>query len=789
MFSRNALLLGAAAVALALAAGPCAFAQAAAPHTAAPATGGPADQGAPVNKASVNKASVNEASGNEIVVTASKRSEKLQDVPSSITAISGAALQSIGAVDFRDYASLVPGLSQRDSGAAGLGTVIIRGLNSGNQQTTNTAAFYIDDTPFSASGFLALGSAVTPAPELADIDHIEVLEGPQGTLYGANSLGGLIRIVTRKPSLTTYSGSMTAEYDTVDGGGDGGLIRGTVNLPIITDQLGASITGYYRHAPGFTDNVGTGTKDVNDADMGGGRIALRWRPIDRLTVDFSGLYQATHSNGYAYEDLQPGSFAPVYGPYKYNSFLDLGSTVHYDLFDLNAAYKTDLGTATFLISQGDYHVKYAIDATSPYVAGARGYVNALAGGTVFGQSINTVLPANSYAVGQYSPNVDKTTTEARFTSRRFGAVEFMAGVFYTAEQSRYLADIYGFSGTTKQPLPGRDTDILITTTGSKFEEIAGYGDVTIYLTDRLDITGGIRYAEEHQHDYTGGLGGITYYFPRTPTDLRFTDDPVNYLATLRFRLTPDISTYLRYATGFRPGGPQTNPAPPAGAQTQIQPDTTTNYEGGVKGTLWKGRLSFDASVYHIDWDNIQLNTLYNGIILQGNAGQAEVDGVELQGQYRPLTGLTIGADLGWTDARITQISAATTATVGAHEGDDLPFTPRYTAGLTADYVWPLTARMDASVGGTLRYSSKSPSNFPALEAPGERYLPSLTTVDLRASVHTGRYTVQFRIENLGDQHGFTTLGTTLTSPRPEGTGGEATVIRPRMFALSLTAAF
>jgi outer membrane receptor protein involved in Fe transport len=174
---------------------------------------------------------------NEIVVTASRRAERLQNVPSAITALEGSTLEAIGAQTFRDYSTLIPGLSQRDLGNPGQGTIIIRGLNTGPQSITNTAATYIDEAPFSASGFLSAGAILTPDPDIADLDRIEVLKGPQGTLYGANSLGGLIRIITTRPDASRFSGRVWGEATTVDGGDTGYAVRGSVNVPLVTDRL------------------------------------------------------------------------------------------------------------------------------------------------------------------------------------------------------------------------------------------------------------------------------------------------------------------------------------------------------------------------------------------------------------------------------------------------------------------------------------------------------------------------------------------------------------------------
>ena len=216
----------------------------------------------------------------EIVVTASKREERLRDVPSAISALTSQTMETQGIKDFRDYATLVPGLAQRDLGAPGLGTVILRGLNTGPAQSTPTTAFYIGETPFTAAGFITNAALFTPAPDFADLARIEVLKGPQGTLYGASSLGGLVRFVLKKPDTSRLSGDVRAEVSAVDGGSMGYGVHAAINLPLVTDTLALRASGFYRRAPGFTDNVGTGTQNVNKSDLYGGRAALRrHRPL------------------------------------------------------------------------------------------------------------------------------------------------------------------------------------------------------------------------------------------------------------------------------------------------------------------------------------------------------------------------------------------------------------------------------------------------------------------------------------------------------------------------------
>jgi len=704
------------------------------------------------------------ALSDEIIVTASKRSERLRDVPASITALSGSTLEHLGVTSFRDYASLVPGLSQRDSGAPGLGTIIIRGLNTGSSQTTNTTAFYIDDTPFSASGYLSQGGYLTPEPELADIDHIEVLKGPQGTLYGASSLGGLVRVVTKKPDLENFSGSARAELSSTDGGNMGYLLRATVNVPIVTDTIAATFTAYHRRLGGFIDNVTTGDKNINSSNLSGGRVAVLAKLSDRLKIEASGLIQNIDSNGYAFERLAPNSLDPLFGPYQFNSFKNIGSTIRYRIADLTATYDTDIGALTATGSYGQYSALFGDDGTTAYLAGARSFLTTRAM-PLFGVPLNTLLPADSHLQTAFSPHMKKYTSEGRFTSKRLGPVEFIAGVFYTNEKSYYPSSLTVYPGSGS--IPATRNPLLYSNTLSNYQEYAGFGNLTFYLTDRLDVTGGVRYAHNNQQDETGGPGAVTYYVPRATADFKASDNSTTYLATLRWRPTNHFSAYLRAASGYRPGGPQTNPTPPAGAQTTILPDTVWNYEGGIKGSFLDGTLTIDASVYHIDWKNIQLNSTINGIVLPGNGGKAKVDGAESEIQVHPSRDLTIGANFGYTHARLTSISPGTATALGAHDGDDLPFTPKVTAAITVDQNIPLNDTVKAYVGGTLRFQSDMPNAFGV--QTGSQHLPEITTVDLRAGIDFGRYSIDARVANLTNRLAILTVAP----------GNEATVMRPR----------
>ncbi len=715
---------------------------------------------------------------NDIVVTASKREERLQDVPTAITAVTGEAIEAMGVTSFRDYASLIPGLTQRDTGSPGLGTIILRGLNSGPQQTSNTAGYYIDDTPFSASGYLAVSGLMTPEPELAEIERIEVLKGPQGTLYGAGSLGGLIRVVTKKPDPSRLYGTVRGEVSDVDGGEMGFLLRGTINVPVAADTVAISATGYYRRLPGFVDNVTTGTRNVNRSNVSGGRIALFAEPAPDLKINISGQYQDIKSFGSSSLETLPGSFIPAYGGYAYSAFRDFGSRVKYRLGSASVEYDTGIGTVTAAASYAKYNVSLRADYTSVYIPTARAVLGPVSQ-LLFGAPIDTILPASTLAEGLINPAAEKYSAELRFASKRLGPVEFLAGLFYTDEDSIYITTVTPFTAADA-PLQAPFQTLIRATTTSKYKEIAGFGNLTFYLTDALDVTGGIRYARNDQVSGTGGPGGVTYFRPRTPLTFKFEDDATTYLATVRWRPARNLSLYARAASGYRPGGPQTNSAPPPGAQTFVRPDSVWNYEAGIKGSALNGTFSFDASIYHIDWDDIQLNTLVNGFVLGGNAASATVDGFELQLQARPSHLLTVGANVGHTNARLKAITPAAAAVTGASAGDRLPLTPPWTAAVIADHAIPLSDTMDGNVGATLRFQSATASTYKLLDPTATQKLPEITTVDLRASVtFDKRFTAQVRVENLFDVLAFTNI---------DASGG-GVVIRPRTISLGLSANF
>lgn len=702
-------------------------------------------------------------SGNaEIVVTASKRTQKLRDVPSAITVLSSDFLEQQGANTIRDYATLTPGLLVRDQGNPGIGTVIIRGLSTGSGSQSATSVVYFDEIPFGSNSYVA------PQPELADIESIEVLKGPQGTLYGASNLGGVVRIISKKADASSFSGNARIEATTIDGGGSGYMARATLNVPIVLDRLAARVSGFYRKVPGFADNVGTNNKNVNDGESVGARIALRWTPTDNLSVDVTGQIQRISADGYAYQANANGTIDPIYGQRQYNMFFDAGSEVKYKTVAVTIDYDVGIGTLTATGSYNKSLSYFDRDTNGPFASLL----------PLFGYPAGTGLALPTHI------DIGKTTGEVRFVSNRLGRIEFLAGAFATRENKDGTVRVNAYDAATMTPVAGDAFLLLRADTIGKYDEVAAFGNATFYFTDNLDVTGGLRYS--HIENYNASIsGGLLYGAPSLPPRVTdHTDNVVTYLATLRWRPTSRISAFIRAASGFRPGLAQNNPNPPPDAQTSIRPDTVWNYEAGLKGSAFGGKLNFDASVYHIDWKDVQLTGVYNGLVLGANAGKAEVDGAEASVSLLPTEKLTLRGSVGYADARITRISPQATASVGARAGDPLPLNPKWTASLVADQRVPLAADLEAEFGGTLRYESKKFTAYPASRPDVNVRLPSITTVDLRAGLRHGNYHLQFRAENIFDRNGVInslTTGATLPS--------NATIIRPRTFILAASAEF
>ncbi len=701
----------------------------------------------------------------QVVVTATKQRETLQNTPVGLTVITSARIRELGIKGFNDYMQYVPSLQISSEGGTGLGVPIIRGLYSGPEQTTSTVGVYIDETPLTPSSAGFPGTLVMPDPDLTDVRNIEVLKGPQGTLYGASSLGGLIRIVTAKPSLKRFSGEAGISGSAVAGGGDGYGVHGWVNIPLIGHELALRLSAFDRLDPGFMTNVLTHQDNVNTARVQGGAATLRFSPTARLDIDFNASYQDIHNNSLAGSDLNAQTLQPLEGKYEYSAFTNTNIDTSFLIGNVTATYRLDAGTITDSTSYARYNSAQVFDYT-----------------TLYGPILGFVSPEAVF--GHIAPRMNKYTEELRFNSNRMGAFSFLGGLYYTYERDTYGFVMNGVDGLNGAPLPVPLYDLLTGDTTNHYREYAAYGDVTWHFARRWDATAGIRESHNSQSGATNG-GGLLAGGAGVSRS-RSANSDTTYLATVKWRPMAELTAYLRAASGYRPGGPQFSAA--AGVPSSFGPDTVWDYEAGAKGAWLEGRLSADADVYRMNWSNIQLNALVNGLTVTGNGGNAHSQGVEFQSQYAPLHGLVLSANAAYDETRIDSISANSDA--GAQVGDPLPNTPKWSGALAADYSAPL-GRVVGIVGATYHYQGTASSSFSGVNSYIDARIPAYSEVDLRTGLQWRRYRLMFRVSNLLDKYALSNISLTQLIPGDpfDPVYGSGVPLQPRTYQLSLEARF
>jgi outer membrane receptor protein involved in Fe transport len=697
-------------------------------------------------------------SSEEIVVTAQKRSERLIDTPQSVTAISAKDLAKLSATQFADFANTVPGLQFTTQGP-GKTAINLRGVTTG-VDVAQTVGIYVDDVPYGSSGAFANAAQLALDVGLFDLDRVEVLRGPQGTLYGASSMGGVLKYVTNAPSLSSFGGSAQAGVSGTHDGGTNYNGAAVVNIPIVEDKIALRASGYYARNGGYVDNVATGQKDVDSGRIYGTRLDLLIKPVDDLSIRITGFGQNIHRNGSLYSSYTL-SGVPVDGSLDQTHPLPELYNSGFRLISGNISYDFGGATLTSISSYQTLRVNQLNDASQLYgpLLGLLGVPGVAAVG--FGNITST----------------KKFTEEARLASSTGRKLEWLLGAFYTHEKSDNLqwADIYG-PGKVLLPI-----NLVTAQLPSLYQEYAVFGDLTYHLTDKFDVTGGVRYAHSNQAFEQIATGLVVGSQPKAYAH----DGVVTYLANARYHFDRDVTAYARFATGYRPGGPNFKAIDPATGQllapTTFKSDTLNSYELGFKAQTADRSFSIDASVYYIDWKNIQVATAANGISVEANAGNAHIKGAELTLVARPDRGTTISGAFAYNDGYLTADNPA----LGATRGERLPNAAHFTATLNADYVLA-SSPLKPTAGATLRYVSDRAASFDHNAAVPQYRLPAYTTIDLRVGLSLGPVDGQVFVHNLFDVRGQLSA---LTFVSALGGPAQITILQPRTIGLSLTTHF
>jgi outer membrane receptor protein involved in Fe transport len=756
----------------------------------------------------------------EIVVTANKlNAQKVLDIPVSIQAIGGEALQAAGVSGIMDVAGEIPGLSIQDLGP-GDKKYVIRGINSTGDATTGV---YYGEAVISGSN-ADDGGGFESDIRLYDLNRIEVLRGPQGTLYGASSMSGTIRFVPNSPDLNTLGGYLTTEGSQTAHASGNYNINGEVNLPLIDGVLAVRLVGWKLYDSGYINqtrvgagvtgltNIGTAkapnfqtlpvkgigfVKGVNDDDVGGGRAIVRFHPTDELTIDANYTSQTETSGGSSrytpagVAAFSGGPIPPIQGCDLCNTDVTLSPwSDNLKVFGLTVEYKTAIGTVTGTTNQYNRTTDFTFDSTPVLV------------------SFNVPVPAETL-----EPRTRKVnSSELRFASDLNFPVNFVAGVFREHETQDLAVQVIttGGNGLVTGPFststaddaldfPGVGNTFFGRTDTRSDTQYAGFGEATWKITDAWTAVAGLRYFTEtlngvqtQTHPF-GGFPGAPNLVPVLDPEQTF--NKVTWKINSSYKFNEELLGYGTISTGFRSGGLNAVSEPFEPIPAAYSPDSLTNFELGAKGRVFGGLFDYQADVYFIKWDNIQVQetTADAAFVYQGNAGTAHVKGVEFEFTAHPLQYLSATFAGSYQDAYLVQGASPAqyelNKTLG-RTGDGIPNVPRFQANFGLNYRRPIMNGWEGMAATDLSYRGRENSYFSsAVLSVG----PPLVYENVPLSPYS---LVNLRLGVIKDLWSVTAFARNLTNKRAQVSAINSSqdpdallTVRPRTIGLTATRKF
>jgi iron complex outermembrane recepter protein len=760
-----------------------------------------------------------------IIVTAQRRSENLQEVPLSIQAFGTEALEDLGITDFDDYVRFLPSVSYSSFGP-GFAQVYMRGVASGGDGNHSgslpSVGIYLDEQPITTiQGALDV--------HLYDIARVEALAGPQGTLYGASSQAGTLRIITNKPDATQFEAAYDLEGSTVSDGGSGYIAEGFVNVPL-SESAAIRLVGWKRHDPGYIDNIDVARtfpvsgitvnntrpkNDYNDVDTMGARAALKLDLGDTWTITPTLMGQEQEANGsFGYDS--------TVGDLKLSHRFPETSRDRWT----QAALAVEGKISNFDLLYSGSYLKRDVDTQQDYSDYSFWYDECCGYGAYIYDDDGALIDPSQHIEGK--DRYKRQTHELRISSPSENRFRFVAGVFAQRQehdiQQNYIVDDFS-SVFTVTGWPGT---IWLTEQERIDRDSAVFGEVSFDVTDALTVTGGLRYFKSENSlegyfgfsdDFSGsGKSGETLCSfnagderfdtsswvpfsnigtaPCSNLDKRVEEKDTIHKLNVAYNFDADRMIYATWSRGFRPGGINRN-----GSLPPYLADFLTNYELGWK-TMWAGnRIRFNGAVFSQEWEDFQFSLLgLNGLTDIKNANQARLNGIEMDLSWLVTDGLTINGGAAWMDAELTENycgfvdeetdQPVTDCPVGSElapdgpespKGTQLPVTPKFKGNLTARYEFPL-ASFDAHVQSSLIYVGKRWADLRILERGILGQMPSYTTVDFSTGMSNGTYSFELFVNNATDERAEITR----FSQCAEAVCGEQTYIvtnLPRNFGL------
>jgi outer membrane receptor protein involved in Fe transport len=783
-------------VSLALAASAATFFSAPAlAQTAANAAAPSADIGIPAS----SPAASGQAQLAEVVVTALKRSTNIQQTPVSMSAIGAQQLTDQGITDSSQLSRVAPNLII-NQGSNGTDRLTIRDIYAAGEPTVG---LYYDDTPVTGSvGVTSDAGGSTPDIQLFDVQRVEVLRGPQGTLYGAGSMAGTVRLIFNQPNLRQFGGTAAAQVDSVTGGDVGYDTQAEVNIPLVKDVVGARVVGFYQHQGGWLDNTILGLHHFNSSDNRGGRLLVRVKPAKNITVDGLAVFQNRqgYSSAWNYQTYVKG------GP-KYDQALETQTPVRDKLELYSGTLNWDFGFAT-LTAIGSYtrrDLAYNFDY-SPYFTGAAASATPTSYGCLVYSGIphgGACTPAqlSAYRTLAYSmapvtafqpQHTSESTEEVRLANDQ-GRFKWTVGFFHSSRNNFVDSELdltNPLSGLAYSPVQMTYHRTVV----DVLEQYAGFGEADYDLTRKLTLTLGLRYFDYRKTD-TGAVQKANVVVGNTvqsPLTASSSQTGLVRKFGVSYKFTPNAMAYASASQGFRPGGVNESIGLPAGL-APYKSDSLWDYELGAKTEWLRHTLIVNGDLFQINWSNLQVSASANngafGFIT--NAGNVRVRGVELESTMLATERLTLQVSGSYTLARLlgNETAPAGITILGAGvNGDYVPMTPKVTAQGSADYVIPIGNSLQILNHVDVSYIGTSWTQFARLNAY-EHELPGYALTGLRFGLENDehRWGVYFFVDNLFNVTGL------ISKSSGASTGGitdvQAVTVMPRTIGLSFQMKF
>jgi iron complex outermembrane recepter protein len=692
-----------------------------------------------------------------VIVTAEKRTEEAKNVPMSLTVLGQDELNKLNIRSFEDMASQIPGLAVTEADPSHP-VLILRGINAGGDGST--VGTYLDETPYGSSNALANGVDTAPNLDTFDMQRVEVLRGPQGTLYGAGAEGGLIKFVTNAPSTSGFDDAFELGAISMAHGGLGDSLRGMFNVAL-TDDLAVRVVGFDVKTPGYINSSGTtlggqnfDVKNANEEENFGGRISLLYKPTDKLSIRFNVLQQQLDDGDDATEDVVVvnGKITPLFGDYNQERTTLSPNGVRYYLYNSTIDWDFDFATLTSATSYTELHDYTFGDDSALLGSNVQGFLHQ-------GKFIQEVRLASDPGEGP---------------------LDWLVGFYYANEHDGLHQDVVA---EFKTPPSAESLNLQ-----STYIETTGFANATYHVFSNFEIGAGLRYATDSQNS----AEGLTVPVVAPVAGGTSAHSILTWSADARYHLDEDTMFYGRVATGWRPGGPNDlPPGAPATVPHSFTPDSLIDYEAGVKSQMPDLNLSFDADAFDIEWRDIQLLELVDNFNINGNGGTANSKGFEANVTWQPVDRLVFDLNGAFTDAALS----APAPGVGGMKGNPLPNSPRWSGTLSGDYDFLPVDEFTPYVGASLHYIGIRGWGFSTNPLTGqaipEGTLPDYATFDVRVGVSWDRWSVELYGKNINDAKGISAFAPFGGSLETAGLGpsglpaATASIIEPRIFGIIL----